>query len=144
MTTRRNFVALAGAAGFRRAAAVGPVARTVDGWPSRSGARDLADRDRRTGPEFPLLCRQSEDTFGQSFVLENMPGGSGSIGCMAVARSAADGHTILLALHSFIVLAPLVISWQPGERQSASFDPPDRARCSPFQFLLVGDPGSSA
>ena len=76
-------------------------------------ARDFADRDRRAGPEFPLYADQLKDKFGQSFVLENMPGGSGSIGCMAVARAAPDGHTLLLASNSHIVLAPLVLTNSP-------------------------------
>jgi len=46
-------------------------------------------------------------------VLENMPGGSGAIGCMTVARAAPDGHTLLLASNSHIVLAPLVLTNSP-------------------------------
>jgi tripartite-type tricarboxylate transporter receptor subunit TctC len=46
-------------------------------------------------------------------VLENMPGGSGAIGCTTVARAAPDGHTLLLASNSHIVLAPLVLANSP-------------------------------
>src|SRR4029078_10219608 len=88
---------------------------TIDGWPVRTVR--VISPTATGGPRqnFRLYADNLKNMFGQSFVLENMPGGSGSIGCMAVARSAADGHTILLASNSFIVLAPLVISGNPGD-----------------------------
>ena len=42
-----------------------------------------------------------------------MPGGSGAIGSTTVARAAPDGHTLLLASNSHIVLAPLVLTNSP-------------------------------
>src|SRR4029078_12249044 len=114
MPTRRNFMALAGAAGL--SAGLGKSAgaqNAVDGWPSRTVRVISPTATGGPSQNFPLYPDNRKNTFGQSFVLENMPGGSGSIGCMAVARSAADGHTILLASNSFIVLAPLVLSRKP-------------------------------
>jgi tripartite-type tricarboxylate transporter receptor subunit TctC len=67
-------------------------------------------------------------------VLENMPGGSGSVGTMAVARSAPDGHTLVLASNSFIVLAPLVISGNPV---NVKRDLTPIALLFTFPFLLV-------
>jgi tripartite-type tricarboxylate transporter receptor subunit TctC len=115
MPTRRQFIGgVASAAGFagiglRSAQAQG----TVDGWPSRSVRVISPTGTGGPGQNFRLYADQLKDKFGQSFVLENMPGGSGSIGCMAVARSAPDGHTLLLASNSHIVLAPLVLSNSP-------------------------------
>ena len=63
-----------------------------------------------------------------------MPGGSGSVGCMTVARAAPDGHTILLASNSHIMLAPLVISGSPVNVKR-DFDP--IALMFTFPFLLV-------
>jgi len=65
------------------------------------------------GQNFRFYADQLKEKFGQSFVLENMPGGSGALGCMAVARAAPDGHTLLLASNSHIVLAPLVLTNSP-------------------------------
>jgi tripartite-type tricarboxylate transporter receptor subunit TctC len=135
MTTRRNFMALTGAAGL--AAGLGRSARaqgTVDGWPARTVRVISPTATGGPSQNFRLYADNLKSTFGEAFVLENMPGGSGSIGCMAVARSAADGHTILLASNSFIVLAPLVISGNPVNVKR-DFDP--IALLFTFPFLLV-------
>jgi tripartite-type tricarboxylate transporter receptor subunit TctC len=114
MTTRRRFIALAGAAGLAhgwsgRAYAQGG----VGGWPSRSVRVISPTATGGPGQNFRFYADNLKDTFGQSFVLENMAGGSGSVGCMAVARAAPDGHTLLLASNSHIVLAPLVLTGSP-------------------------------
>src|SRR5947207_7885823 len=117
MPTRRQFMAalagsLAGASAPARAQA--PTAPTsVNGWPARSVRVISPTGSGGPGQNFRLYAEQLKDTFGQSFVLENMPGGSGSVGCMAVARAAPDGHTLLLASNSHIVLAPLVLTNSP-------------------------------
>ena len=112
MPTRREFFAAIGAAGLFdpvRALAQG----TVDGWPSRSVRVISPTGTGGPGQNFRFYADQLKENFGQSFVLENMPGGSGAIGCMAVARAAPDGHTLLLASNSHIVLAPLVLTNSP-------------------------------
>lgn len=112
MPTRREFFAAIGAAGLfdpARALAQG----TVDGWPSRSVRVISPTGTGGPGQNFRLYADQLKEKFGQSFVLENMPGGSGAIGCMTVARAAPDGHTLLLASNSHIVLAPLVLTNSP-------------------------------
>src|SRR5476651_1603994 len=101
MTTRRNFVALAGAAGL--SAGLGGPAHaqsTVDGWPSRAVRVISPTATGGPGQNFRLYADNLKNTFGQGFVLKSMPGGSGSIGCMTVARSAADGHTRLRTANS--------------------------------------------
>ena len=66
-----------------------------------------------------------------------MPGGSGSVGCMAVARAAPDGQTLLLASNSHIVLAPLVLTGSPVNVKR-DFAP--IALMFTFPFLLVVNP----
>ena len=108
--------------------------RPVDGWPPRPVRVISPTATGGPGQNFRMYADHLKDTFGQNFVLENMPGGSGSVGCMAVARSAPDGHTLLLASNSHIVLAPLVHHRLAGQRE---------ARLRPialmftFPFLLV-------
>jgi len=66
-----------------------------------------------------------------------MPGGSGAIGSMTVARAAPDGLTLLLASNSHIVLAPLVLTNSPVnvKRDYAAI-----ALMFTFPFLLVVNP----
>jgi tripartite-type tricarboxylate transporter receptor subunit TctC len=52
------------------------------------GAADISAR---------LMAQWLGERLGQTFVVENRPGGSNNIGTEAVIRSAADGYTLLLA-----------------------------------------------
>ena len=42
-----------------------------------------------------LIAQRLTETMGQSFVVENVGGGGGSIGADQVAKAAPDGHTLL-------------------------------------------------
>jgi tripartite-type tricarboxylate transporter receptor subunit TctC len=138
MTSRRRFIALTGAAGL--AGGLGEPARsqgTAGSWPSRSVRVISPTATGGPGQNFRFYADNLKDTFGQSFVLENMPGGSGSVGCMAVARAAPDGHTLLLASNSHIVLAPLVLTGSPVNVKR-DFAP--IALMFTFPFMLVVNP----
>jgi tripartite-type tricarboxylate transporter receptor subunit TctC len=139
MRTRRELVgmlaAAAGLAGFTpRAYAQGP----VDGWPSRSVRVISPTGTGGPGQNFRFYADELKEKFGQSFVLENMPGGSGALGCMAVARAAPNGHTLLLASNSHIVLAPLVLTNSPVNVKK-DFVP--IALMFTFPFLLLVNAG---
>lgn len=43
-----------------------------------------------------LLAEKLSESYGQSFIVENRPGGNGIIALDAVAKSPADGYTILM------------------------------------------------
>ena len=43
-----------------------------------------------------LIAPKLQEVFGQSFVVENKPGAGGNIGGDIVAKSAPDGHTLLI------------------------------------------------
>lgn len=140
MPTRREFIGgIASAAGLAGLGA--PLAQaqtTIGGWPSRSVRVISPTGTGGPGQNFRFYADQLKDKFGQSFVLENMPGGSGSVGCMAVARSAPDGQTLLLASNSHIVLAPLVLSNSPVNVKK-DFTP--IALMFTFPFLLLVNAG---
>jgi tripartite-type tricarboxylate transporter receptor subunit TctC len=142
MSTRRQFIGavaagLAGLAAPARGQAQGAAPAGLDGWPTRSVRVISPTGTGGPGQNFRLYAEQLKDTFGQSFVLENMPGGSGAIGSMTVARAAPDGHTLLLASNSHIVLAPLVLTNSPVnvKRDYAAI-----ALMFTFPFLLVVNP----
>jgi len=135
MTTRRRFLALTGSAALAAGAGAPALAQgTIAGWPNRVVRVISPTATGGPGQNFRFYADNLKETFGQSFVLENMPGGSGSVGTMAVARSAPDGHTLVLASNSFIVLAPLVISGNPV---NVKRDLTPIALLFTFPFLLV-------
>ena len=95
MTTRRTFLMAAGAA---LAAGVAPT-RAQD-YPNRPiriivplAAGGMADILART-----IAAKLTE--AGHSVVVENRTGGAGVIGADAVAKSPADGYTLLMGLHA--------------------------------------------
>src|SRR5882757_11464642 len=48
-----------------------------------------------------LVAQKLSDNLKQQFYVENHPGAGGNIGMMAVARSAPDGYTLLVASSSY-------------------------------------------
>lgn len=83
-------------------------------WPARAvrivipftpgGASDIITR--------PIAARL-EALLGQSFVVENRPGGSGAIGANLVANERPDGYTLLLSTPGPLVLLPQMQSGLP-------------------------------
>jgi len=60
-----------------------------------------------------VLGARMTETLGQSFLVENRAGGDGYIGFDAVARSDADGHTLLYSPGSSMMIAPHIVN-RPG------------------------------
>jgi tripartite-type tricarboxylate transporter receptor subunit TctC len=97
--SRRAVLALAAAAAVAPARAAG--------WPERpitivvpfppGGSTDYTGR---------LVAAKLNETFGQSVVVENRSGATGSIGAGAVARSQPDGYTLLVASIAVFAVNP--------------------------------------
>ncbi len=70
------------------------------------GSTDLAAR---------ALGEKLAAAFGQPVIVENKPGASGNIGAEFVARSPADGHTLLMAATSFATAPAFYpkLGWDP-------------------------------
>jgi tripartite-type tricarboxylate transporter receptor subunit TctC len=82
--------------GVAAASALGPPQAFGQAWPDRTiraispiTAGSAADAVTRT------VLEQVSSQIGQPIVVENRPGGDGTIGSAAVARAAPDGYTIL-------------------------------------------------
>jgi tripartite-type tricarboxylate transporter receptor subunit TctC len=59
-----------------------------------------------------LLAQKLAEQLGQSFVVENRPGGNGTIGADAVAKAQPDGYTLLFNASTFIS-APMTMKSVP-------------------------------
>lgn len=92
-------------------------AAAADAWPSRpitllipvaaGGTTDIAGR---------ALARQLKDELGQTVLVDNKPGASGSIANSAVARAAPDGYTLVLSYEGFHAGNPVMqknLPWNP-------------------------------
>lgn len=63
-----------------------------------------------------LFAEVAAESTGQSFIVENRPGASGTLAAEVVAKSTPDGHTLLVAGSASIVVAPQLF-------QKLAFDP---------------------
>jgi tripartite-type tricarboxylate transporter receptor subunit TctC len=55
-----------------------------------------------------LMARSLEEMWGQSVIIDNRTGGSGSVGAAIVARAPPDGHTMVLAVSGIAINAHLL------------------------------------
>ncbi|GAA4326450.1 tripartite tricarboxylate transporter substrate binding protein [Pigmentiphaga soli] len=81
-----------------------PAARAESSWPAKP-VRVVAPFS--TGGTADILARivahQLTKQLGQSFVVENRPGAGATIGAAEVARSPADGYTLLVITPTFSI-----------------------------------------
>ncbi|MBX9596716.1 MAG: tripartite tricarboxylate transporter substrate binding protein [Roseomonas sp.] len=76
--------------------------------------------------------------FGQSVVVENRPGGNQSVGAIAVAQSAPDGHTMLYAPPGVQILNPLMMRSVPYDAFN-DFTPVIALMRAPKLLVVRGD-----
>jgi tripartite-type tricarboxylate transporter receptor subunit TctC len=59
-----------------------------------------------------MLAQKLTEQMGQTFIVENRPGGNGTIGGDAVAKASADGYTLLFNASTFVT-APMTMKSAP-------------------------------
>lgn len=64
-----------------------------------------------------LLAPKLQERWGQPVVVDNKPGAAGNIGATEVARSPADGHTLLLTNINITSMNPALIERMPFDPQ---------------------------
>jgi tripartite-type tricarboxylate transporter receptor subunit TctC len=95
--------------------AAAPLAALAQAWPSRpvtlvipfppGGTLDVVGR---------MLAQKLGEQLGQTFVVDNRPGGAGTIGAIAVQKAPADGYTLLFS--------PSTLTTTPMTMKSAPYD----------------------
>lgn len=125
---------------FRRGVLAAPflaprIGRTAT-WPERPvrlivsfGAGGAADTTAR------ILQPMLSQALGQPLVIENRGGAGGTLGAIAVARSPADGYTLLLDAASHVV-APLLYRNLPIDYETA-FTPIGQVVSQPYAWVVA-------
>ena len=122
-------VALIGASAQAQTYPARPV-RIIVGYPA-GGPIDILAR---------LLTPGFSESFGQQFIVDNRPGASGMIGTEQVAKSAPDGHTLLMTAATFAI-NPSVYARVPYDPQR---DFAAIALVARSPYLLVAHPSFPA
>jgi len=129
---RRQVLQLAGGASAAALASRWAVAQPCPARPVRvlvtTGPGGQGDTTAR------LVAAKLSDSLGQSFYVENMPGGGGNIAMAATARAAPDGYTILAATSNIVTNISLYpkISYDPYK----DFDPISLMCSSPHVLVI--------
>lgn len=84
------------------------------------------------------VAQKMSESLGQSIVVENMPGAGGITAASTVAKSAADGHTLLL-ISGQNATAPLLFKTLPYDMHT---DFAMVSTISTFDFIIVVDKAS--
>ena len=71
-----------------------------------------------------MLAQKLSEQTGQSFIVDNRPGGQGIIGADAVAKGTADGYTLLFSASSFTT-TPMTLKSSPYD-VTKDFEPSQR------------------
>jgi len=106
--TRRELLATTGSV-VAAATVAGAAARAADPWPSKpirvlmpfgaGGSMDILSR---------LLAPIVSESLGQTVVVENRPGATGTLTMAAVAAAPADGYTLMFTGSSYPIVALLM------------------------------------
>ncbi len=106
-----------------RALRAAPLALTLGLLPLLAQAQAYPTKAVRLVVNFPpggpidLLARSMSEslqaTFKQPFVVENKPGAGGNLGADQVAKSPADGHTVLFSIDSTLTVNPHLYKSMP-------------------------------
>jgi tripartite-type tricarboxylate transporter receptor subunit TctC len=81
-----------------------------------------------------ILGQKLSERLGQQFVVENRPGAAGAIGTKEVARSPADGYTLLYTPSSLVITT--IVNKNAGYDSLKDLSPIVNVAISPYALLL--------
>ena len=101
-------------ASFATAVVAAPFPAGAQDWPSRP-VRVLVPYPPGSGTDIigRVLAERLQTAWGQPVVVENRPGGGGTIGTEAGARAAPDGQTLLISDVGPLAMAPSLYARLP-------------------------------
>ena len=112
-----------------------PVAAYAQSFPSKpirlvvpfqaGGGNDLLAR---------IISQKFLEKWGQPVIVDNRPGAGGNVGADFVAKSAPDGHTILLATNT-LTMNPFIFARMPFDTQK-DFAPVAMLATTPFYVVV--------
>ena len=108
----------------------------AQGWPAKP-VRVIIPYPPGGGAEAAarFLANHFTQAFGQSFVIDNRPGGNTVIGAEAAAKAAPDGYTLFITGGSTMSVQPFVFAGRLPYDPLADFAPVSMV--SRFPFFLV-------
>ena len=120
------------------------IAALAAGLPLAAMAQAWPDKPVRVIIPFPpggtldkvgrMLAQRLSEQLGQTFIVENRPGGNGVIGGDAVAKAAPDGYTLLFNASTFVT-APMTMKSVPYKVQT-DFVPISLVAQAPLSITL--------
>jgi tripartite-type tricarboxylate transporter receptor subunit TctC len=87
-----------------------------------------------------VIAQRLSESMGQQFIVDNKPGASGTIGSTAVAKSPADGYTLLVQASTFVA-SPMLMNNVPYDVEK-DFTPITNLGSVPL--LVTAAPGIQA
>jgi tripartite-type tricarboxylate transporter receptor subunit TctC len=112
-----------------------PATRSVQSYPSKpirlivpfapGGGNDLLAR---------IVSQKFQESWGQPVLVENKPGAGGNIGADFVAKSAPDGHTLLLGTNT-LTMNPSIFRQMPFDTEQ-DFAPVAMLATTPLMVLV--------
>lgn len=88
-----------------------------------------------------MLAQRLGEQLGQTFIVENKPGGNGVIGGDAVAKATADGYTLLFNASTFVT-APMTMKSVPYKVQT-DFVPISLVAQAPLSIAISNKLGAA-
>lgn len=84
-----------------------------------------------------MLAVKYSEAFGRPFVVESVTGGGGTVGALAIARSAPDGHNLLLADSGALAIAPALMGATLAYQPLKDFTPITSLAAVPTILMLT-------
>lgn len=132
---KMNFMHILGLAFMGALSSINALAQSSVGFPTKtvtlvvpftpSSGSDIIAR---------IVAPKLATKWGQPVIVDNKPGASGNLGSQAVAKSAPDGHTLLMAINTF-TMTPAIYK-NLGFDPIADFLPITKLAVSGFAFAV--------